>query len=201
MRSSSCDPSTGKRFMKHLRLATLALSALMLLPACASYAPAPDAFHQSIEQPYRLDSGDRLKVVVFGEEGLTNSYAVDKAGFVALPLVGEVPARGRSPEQVRQEITQRLAEGYLNKPDVTVQVEQYRPFFIMGEVATGGQYTYVPGMTVQNAIAVAGGYTPRAEQDSMDVTRESGGQILTGRMVPTDPLMPGDTVYVRERWF
>ncbi|TFF27472.1 polysaccharide export protein [Jiella endophytica] len=187
--------------MKHLRLALFALSALTQLSACASYAPAPDAMHQSLEQPYRLDSGDRLKVIVFGEEGLTSSYAVDKAGFVALPLVGDVPARGRNTEQLRQEITQRLADGYLNKPDVTVEVEQYRPFFIMGEVTNGGQYTYVPGMTVQNAIAAAGGYTPRAEQASVDVTRESGGQVMTGRVVPTDPLMPGDTVYVRERWF
>ena len=187
--------------MKHLRLAIFSLTALTQLSACASYAPVPDAFHQSLKTPYRLDSGDKLKVIVFGEEGLSNSYAVDKAGFVALPLVGEVPARGRSPEQVQKEIVQRLANGYLNKPDVTVQVEQYRPFFIMGEVANGGQYSYVPGMTVQNAIAVAGGYSPRAEQDTVDVTRETDGQVLTGRVVPSDPLMPGDTVYVRERWF
>ncbi|MBP0617521.1 polysaccharide biosynthesis/export family protein [Jiella mangrovi] len=187
--------------MKHLRLAILAVSALTLLPACASYQPAPDAIHQSLAQPYRLDSGDRLKVIVFGEEGLTGTFTVDKAGFIAFPLVGEVPARGRSPEQIRQELTERLADGYLNKPDVTVEVDQYRPFFIMGEVANGGQYNYVPGMTVQNAVAIAGGYTPRAEQTTADVTRRNGGEIITGRAVPTDPLMPGDTVYVRERWF
>ncbi|MBO0902421.1 polysaccharide biosynthesis/export family protein [Jiella sonneratiae] len=184
-----------------LRLAILALSALTLLPACASYRPAPDAFHQSLAQPYRLDSGDRLKIIVFGEDGLTNTYTVDKAGFVAFPLVGDVPARGRSPEQVQAEITQRLADGYLVKPDVTVEVDQYRPFFIMGEVTNGGQYNYVPGMTVQNAVAIAGGFTPRAEQENADVTRQNSGRIVTGRALPSDPLMPGDTVYVRERWF
>ncbi|WAP68719.1 polysaccharide biosynthesis/export family protein [Jiella pelagia] len=187
--------------MKHLRLAILAVSALSLLPACASYQPAPDAYHQSLAQPYRLDSGDKLKVTVFGEAGLTSAYNVDKAGFLALPLVGEVPARGRTPDEVQQEITQRLADGYLNDPDVTVEVDQYRPFFIMGEVTTGGQYQYVPGMTIQNAVAVAGGYSPRAEQGSVDVTRKSGGQVTTERALPSDPVLPGDTVYVRERWF
>ena len=201
MRSRRGGSLSGKSFMKHLRLAILAVSALTLLPACASYQPAPDALHRSLVQPYRLDSGDKLKVTVFGEEGLTNAYNVDKAGFLAFPLVGEVPARGRTPDQVQAEITERLADGYLNKPDVTVEVDQYRPFFIMGEVANGGQYQYVPGMTLQNAVAVAGGFSPRAEQGTVDVTRKSGGQVTTGRALPSDPVMPGDTVYVRERWF
>ena len=104
MRSSSFDPSTGKRFMKHLRLATLALSALMLLPACASYAPAPDAFHQSIEQPYRLDSGDRLRITVFEQAGLSNTYSIDQAGYVAFPLIGAVAARGYTLQQIEGQI-------------------------------------------------------------------------------------------------
>ncbi len=184
----------GKSFMKHLRLAILAVSALSL-------QPAPDAYHQSLAQPYQLDSGDRLRVTVFGEEGLTSAYNVDKAGFLAFPLIGEVPARGRTPEQVQGEISQRLADGYLNKPDVTVEVDRYLPFFIMGEVTNGGQYQYVPGMTVQNAVAVAGGFSPRAEQETVDVTRKNGGRVTTGRAMPSDPVLPGDTIYVRERWF
>ncbi|MBO0663772.1 polysaccharide export protein [Jiella sp. MQZ9-1] len=187
--------------MKKIYRTFLAITALTLLPACASYHPVPDAFHAGLNQPYRLDSGDRLRVIVFGEDGLTNTYPVDKAGFVSLPLIGEVPARGRTAEQVQTEISQRYADGYLNKPNVTVQIEQYRPFFIMGEVTNGGQYSYVPGMTVQNAVAIAGGFTPRAEQENVDVTRQTRGNVLTGRVVASDPLMPGDTVYVRERWF
>jgi len=174
---------------------------LLLLPGCASYEPAPDGFHAVLNQPYHLDSGDVLKLIVFGDDGLTGSYPVDKAGYVAVPLVGDVPARGRTADQLEIELADRFRDGYLNDPDVTVQVERYRPFFIMGEVTTGGQYSYVPGMTVQKAVAIAGGYTARAEQSSVDITRQIGDQVITGRVQASDPLLPGDTVYVRERWF
>ena len=95
----------------------------------------------------------------------------------------------------------RLANGYLRDPDVSVEVEEYRPFFIMGEVQTGGQYSYVPGMTVQNAIAVAGGFSPRADQKSVDLTRQVNGKVASGRVLTSDPIQPGDTIFVRERWF
>ena len=105
-------------------------------------------------------------MTVFEQEGLTSTYPVDKAGYLAFPLVGSVPARGRTTTQIGSEIAQRLRDGYINDPKITVQVEQYRPFFIMGEITTGGQYTYFPGMTVQKAVAIAGGFTParRASQ-------------------------------------
>ena len=186
-----------------MRKTTLALLSAMMasLPGCASYKPVPPAFHAVLNQPYRLDSGDVLRVTVFEQAGLTNAYPVDKAGYIAFPLVGSVPARGHTTKQVEGAIADRLRGGYLRDPDVTVQVDQYRPFFIMGEVTTGGQYTYVPGMTVQKAVAIAGGFTPRAEQESVDITRQVGGRILTGRVLTSDPIVPGDTLYIRERWF
>ncbi|MFD2236005.1 polysaccharide biosynthesis/export family protein [Aureimonas populi] len=175
--------------------------ALAALPACASYQPVPPAFHEELNGPYHLDSGDRVRVTVFEQESLTNTYAVDQAGFLALPLVGQVPARGKTTGEIQSVLASRLSDGFLRDPNVAVEVDQYRPFFIMGEVQTGGQYSYVPGMTVQNAIAVAGGFTPRANQQSVDITRQVQGQVMTGRVLVSDPIVPGDTLYVRERLF
>lgn len=175
--------------------------AILLLTGCATYRPVDEAFHAVLTEPYTLDSGDQLRITVFGQDDLTNSYSVDKAGYVAFPLVGSVKARGRTPKKLEADIAARLAAGFLRSPDVSAEVEQYRPFFVMGEVNTGGQFVYVPGMTVQNAIAIAGGFTPRALQDNADVTRQVNGQVMTGRVPLSDPIIPGDTIYVRERLF
>jgi len=112
-----------------------------------------------------------------------------------------VPARGRTLQQLEALIAQKLRGGYLRDPDVSVEVDRYRSVFVMGEVGQAGQYSYVPGMTVQNAIAVAGGYSPRAYQGNADITRRINGEILTGRVSISDPVMAGDTIYVRERFF
>ena len=172
-----------------------------LLSACATYETPPPAFHKSLQQPYRLDAGDNLRITVFEQDELTNTYAVDKAGYIAFPLVGAVPARGRTIKQIEAGIAAKLADGFIREPDVSVEVATYRPFFIMGEVGTGGQYTYTPGMTVQNAVAIAGGFSPRAARRDVDVTRNVNGKVLSGRVRITDPILPGDTIVVRERIF
>lgn len=172
-----------------------------MLSSCASYRPVDEAFHKALTLPYTLDAGDRVRVTVFGETDLTNTYAVDKAGYIAFPLVGSVPARGRTTKQIEGEIAKRLREGYVRNPDVSVEVDRYRPFFVMGEVGQSGQYTYVPGMTIQNAIAIAGGFTGRALQDNADVTRQIDGAVVNGRVPLSDPILPGDTIYIRERLF
>lgn len=138
---------------------------------------------------------------MFEQTDLTNTYEVDKAGYIAFPLVGSVAARGHSIKEIEGAIAQRLAQGFIRNPDVSVEVDRYRPFFIMGEVSNSGQYTYVPGMTVQNAIAISGGYSARAFQSDADITRQINGKIMTGRVPITDPILPGDTIYVRERLF
>lgn len=184
--------------LRHMMTAA-ALAASM--SACASYQPAPAAFHKALNEPYRLDSGDKVRVTVFEQEGLTNTYAVDKSGYVAMPLVGAMPARGQTAAELEAAIATKLRDGFLRDPDISVEVETYRPFFIMGEVTQGGQYAYVPGMTVQNAIAAAGGFTARAEQKTVDLTRQVNGKVATGRVLISDPVQPGDTVFVRERWF
>lgn len=178
-----------------------ALALAVALSGCSGYRPAPEAFHAVLNQPYRLGAGDRIRVTVFEQDSLTNTYSVDASGYIAFPLVGSVPARGRTVQQMEADIAARLREGYLRDPDVSVEVDQYRPIFVMGEVGAAGQYSYVPGLTVQKAVAMAGGFTPRANQSTADITRDINGKVMTGRVVTSDPLMPGDTVYVRERLF
>lgn len=171
------------------------------LSGCASYRPAPDAFHKAIERPYVLDAGDQVRVTVFEQQGLTNTYSVDQSGYISMPLIGAVAARGKTLQQLEADIAKRLRNGFLRNPDVSVEVAKYRPVFIMGEVGAAGQYSYVPGMTAQKAIAAAGGFSARANQDNVDITRQINGKIMTGRVPISDPILPGDTIYVRERLF
>lgn len=179
----------------------IALLASLATAGCSGYRPAPDAFHKAINQPYRLGAGDRIRVTVYEQDDLTNTYGVDQSGYFAFPLVGNVPARGQTVQQVEAAIAGRLRDGYLKNPDVSVEVDRYRPIFVMGEVGAAGQYSYVPGLTVQRAIAIAGGFSARAQQANVDVTRDINGQVMTGRVLTSDPLLPGDTIYVRERLF
>lgn len=150
---------------------------------------------------YTLDSGDRLRVVVFGQDGITNSYTVDAGGNVNLPLIGTVPARGTSTQQLAKSIADRLRQGYVREPHVTVEVETYRPFFILGEVTTPGQYPYVANMTVETAVAIAGGFSARASKKTVELTRNSTTQRMRGDVPLSYPLQPGDTIVVKERWF
>lgn len=175
--------------------------AAVLLAGCTGYKPPPPAFHEAINQPYMLGAGDRVRVTVFGQSDLTNTYSIDQSGYIAFPLVGAVPARGRTVQELEADIAQRLRKDYLRNPDVSVEVDQYRSVYVMGEVGSAGQYAYSPGMTVQNAIATAGGFSARANQGDVDITRQINGKVMTGRVVISDPLLPGDTVFVRERLF
>ena len=153
------------------------------------------------EPPYTLDAGDKLRVVVFGQDGISNTYIVDAGGNVSLPLIGSVAARGITTQQLSQRIAARLKQGYVRDPHVTVEVETYRPFFILGEVTTPGQYPYIADMTVEKAVAIAGGFAPRAYKDKVELTRTAPGEQMKGDVPLSYPLRPGDTVLVKERWF
>ncbi|WP_321449852.1 polysaccharide biosynthesis/export family protein [uncultured Cohaesibacter sp.] len=174
---------------------------VLTVSSCSSYRPAGDAFHKSLVGPYELDAGDRIRVTVFNQEDLNKEYLVDQAGYVSIPLIGNVAARGKPTSELAKIIAGKLANGYVRNPDVSVEIAQYRPFFIMGEVNSAGQYSYVSGMTVQTAVAIAGGFTPRAQQRYVDITRQLNGKILTGHVRLTSPVRPGDTIYIRERLF
>lgn len=179
--------------------ASLALT--VPLAACNTTVPASGAFNESLTAPYRLDSGDRLRITVFDQPSLTNTYSVDQAGSIAFPLIGSVAARGRTLKELEVVIAAQLRKGYLRDPDVTVEVDRYRPIYVMGEVGQPGQYSYAPGMTVQSAIAAAGGFPPRALHSGADISRRINGRIVTDRVPITDGILAGDTIYVRERLF
>jgi len=174
-------------------------------PQGGPYVAAPNNAYAAVpvanNTPYTLDSGDRLRIVVFGQDGITNSYTVDAGGNVNLPLVGSVPARGFGTQQLSQTITERLKKGFVREPHVTVEIETYRPFFILGEVTNPGQYPYVANMTAETAIAIAGGFAPRASKSTVKLTRNAPGQQINGDVPLSFPLRPGDTIMVKERWF
>ncbi|MBK5961162.1 polysaccharide biosynthesis protein [Rhodoplanes elegans] len=153
------------------------------------------------DPPYTLDAGDRLRVVVYGQEGLTNTYAVDAAGRITLPLIGGVAARGRTTAELARVIAARLRDGYIREPHVAVEVESYRPFFILGEVAFPGQYPFVAHLTAETAVAIAGGFTPRAYRTEIEITRPTPQGPVRLKGPPLTPVRPGDTVVVSERWF
>jgi polysaccharide export outer membrane protein len=174
---------------------------IVTAPPDAAMAAMPTA-EPVIEEPgYTLDSGDKLRVVVFGQEGLSNSYSVDAAGFITMPLIGAVPARERTTAGLSRAIAEKLRNGYIREPHVAVEIEAYRPFFILGEVTAPGQYPYVANMSVETAIAIAGGFTPRAEKKTVEVSRSTDGQLYRGKVPLAFQIRPGDTVLVRERWF
>ena len=135
-----------------------------------AYAAAPAPMPVAYDAAYHLDAGDRLRVVVYGQEGLTNTYAIDAGGSITMPLIGSVPARGRTPAGLAADITAKLRNGFIREPSVAVEIEAYRPFFILGEVAAPGQYPYVPNMSVESAVAIAGGFSPRARRDRVTLT-------------------------------
>lgn len=150
---------------------------------------------------YTLGSGDRLRVTVFGEQDLSGEFEVSTTGKIAMPLIGEVPVSGLTVGQVSAAIAEKLTNGYLRDPKVNIDVMNYRPFFILGEVIKPGSYPYVSGMTTINAVAVAGGYTYRADKDDMTVVRANDPTKKEQKIGETGMVYPGDVVRVPERFF
>jgi polysaccharide biosynthesis/export protein len=150
---------------------------------------------------YRIGAGDRVSAVVMGEPELTREYLVDGGGMIMMPLIGKMMIAGRTPDEAALSIRQKLQSAYLRNPQVSMQVVSLRPFFILGEVNQAGSFSYQPGMNVQNAIAIGGGYSARADQGAVLVTRKSAAGTETFKAAVTAQLFPGDIVYVRERWF
>jgi polysaccharide export outer membrane protein len=183
--------------MRWLRLLFLLL--FIPLAACAVNG-RPSTYLVEVKGPYALDTGDVVRVTVYGEAELTKSYRVDDAGALALPLVGPVNVRGKTTQLAASAITAALAEGYIREPSVAVEIETYRPFFIQGAVKTGGQFPYVYGMTVRAAISTAGGFSETADRNRAIVYRRQGNQMVKGIVNLDFPIYPGDTIVVSERW-
>jgi polysaccharide biosynthesis/export protein len=150
---------------------------------------------------YRVGSGDKLSIKVAGETDLTGEYPVDASGAISMPYVQTVTVAGLSTPQIEKILTGKLRAGYLRDPHLSVQVTSLRPFFILGEVTTAGSYAYQAGMTVQNAIAIGGGYNTRADKTDVLITRRNAKGTATFKVPVTTQVFPGDIVYIRERWF
>jgi len=180
-------------------LPLLALVLMLPLAACATTRPA--TYLVETRGPYELDTGDAVKVTVYGDAELTDTYRVDDSGSVAFPLVGPVPVRGITTKMAAANIASALANGYMRNPDVAVEVAEYRPFFIQGEITAAGQFPYVYGMTVRAAISTAGGFTDTANRSNAVVYRRQGGEMVKGTVNLDFPIFPGDTIVVSERWF
>ncbi|MGE4350919.1 MAG: polysaccharide biosynthesis/export family protein [Bdellovibrionales bacterium] len=174
-------------------------SAPVILQGTAPQAAAPS----SVASPgdYVLGTGDRVKLTIYGEADLSGEYEVSSTGVVSLPLIGSVQAARRTIHDFEQAVRSKLSEGYLKDPRVSAQVINYRPFFILGEVSKPGSYPYVNGMTVVNAVALAGGYTYRADKDDATITRANDPEKKDVKVSEDTQVMPGDVIRVPERYF
>lgn len=171
---------------------------LILLALISVLAVGPGAVHAE-GTAYRLGTGDRVRIIVFGQEDLSGEFEVGSAGGVSLPLVGEVQAQGLTLKEFEAAVTEALKPDFLKDPSVAVDVLNYRPFYIIGEINNPGSYPYVNGMRVVNAVAMAGGFTYRAQEDNLFIKR-SGSEQKT----PADQntlVLPGDVVEVPEKVF
>jgi polysaccharide export outer membrane protein len=181
---------------------------LLMLNACAEKGPGPVissgeryAPNPATVSTYQLAVGDRIKVVVFNEPTLSGDFGVGADGNVSLPLIGSVPASGQTIGQVVATATARYADGYLRNPKLSGEVSVLRPFFILGEVTQPGNYPYVVGLTAMNAVAIAKGFTARANRDVVRIRRQGETEEVNYRLTPELLVYPGDTVRVGERFF
>jgi polysaccharide export outer membrane protein len=159
---------------------------------------------QSMGNPpaYKLDAGDRVAINVFGEDNLSGEYEVDQSGIVSLPLAGRVKVADLTTQQAEGVIAKRLSQGFVSNPNVTVSVVRYRPFYVLGEVARPGGYPFYSGASVLSAVAIAGGYTYRADKMGVKLLRPGGETTAKPREItPGTYIEPGDIIIVPERWF
>lgn len=199
--------------MTSLRTFCASLLLVLVLAACQSAPAGPratpasgseasgEATTQRSVAEYRLGSSDRLKVTVYGEPELSGEFVVDGAGYVSLPLIGEIDVDGLTVREFQRLAEKRLADGYLREPRVSAEVVNYRPYYILGEVSKPGEYPYTNGLTVLNAIATAEGFTYRANKKYVMIKGVEDEEEARVELKPTTRVEPGDTIRVVERFF
>lgn len=186
----------------------LASAATVFMAACATgpatsapmdaSAAAPPVFQT---QQYRLDAGDKVRLIVFNQDNLGGEFAVSDNGILSLPLIGEIAVAGRTIPQVQGDITAALANGYLKDPKVSLEVVNFRPFYILGEVNKPGEYPYEAGLTVLDAVAQAGGFTYRANMHRVFLRGAKETAETSYDLTPQATVAPGDTIRIGERHF
>jgi polysaccharide export outer membrane protein len=164
-------------------------------------APAATTAALSVNDLYRLGPGDKLRIIVFGENELSGEFFVDDSGAIDLPLIGDVPATGVTVGEFEDRVVARFKEGYLRDPKVSIEVLNYRPFFIIGEVRNGGEYSYKSGLTIQDAVAMAGGFSYRANQKTVYIRRAGENDEQVYDATQRVPISPGDNIRIPERFF
>lgn len=173
----------------------------LLLAACSPGSGLP-SLPATPAGPYRLGVGEDVRIITFGEERLTGQFRVNDRGDIAVPLLGTIPANGLTTTELEQSIAKQLTvKKVLLNPSVSVEVMQYRPVFILGEVSKPGEYPYQPGMTVLTAVAIAGGFTYRAETGYASILRTTDGHAVEGRVPRGREVRPGDVIDIYERYF
>lgn len=180
-------------------LAAAALSFFVV--ACSTGPGSLPVLPQAEEGPYRLGAGDRVRLVVFGQEELTGEYLVSDSGYITVPLIGAVHAEDMTVREMEEQISTELRKGILVDPNTTAEIVTYRPFYILGETKSPGQYAYVPRMTVLTAVSISGGFTFRADRDVVSITRTVDGDLAEFSADPLTYVQPGDVITVYERLF
>lgn len=203
--------------MKMLRTALFALAG-MALAACgtapipagpaepaastnAAQAPAGSDRVIDDDQAYRLDSGDELRITVYGEPELSGQFQLDGQGVIQMSLINEVDAQNKTVRELQRTIEAKLRDGFIRDPQVSIEVITYRPFYILGEVNNPGEYPYTSGLTVMNAIASAGDFTYRADKRKILIKSVGSPEEREVDLTLSTPVRPGDTIRIRERFF
>lgn len=178
-----------------------AAACCLILAGCApgsDLPPLPDAS----SGPYRIGVGEQLRIITFGDDRLTGQFKVNDQGEIALPLIGGVVAAGLTTSELQNRIAQRLKDrNVLLNPSVSVEIQGYRPVYVLGEVAKPAQYPYEPGMTVLTAVTLAGGFTYRAQVQHASILRIIDGRPVEGRVTRTTKVEPGDVIDILPRYF
>jgi polysaccharide export outer membrane protein len=188
-------------FLAFRKAAATTAAACLLLAACAPGSDLPP-LPMTQAGPYRLGTGEQVRIVIFGQEQLTGRFTVNDRGNISVPLLGPIPASGLTTSQLEANIADELRDKkILVNPSVSVEVVTFRPVFILGEVVKPGQYPYEPGMTALTTVAIAGGFTYRAQTGYVSILRTVNGHSFEGRAMRGTPLQPGDVVTVFERYF
>ena len=191
---------------RFVRVTVAALLSAMLTGACVNPTTisgpqfATREGKVPLQRIYRLGVGDKLKITVFGEENLSGPLEVNGVGQVSMPLIGELPAKGLALHEFRDAVARRLADGYLKNPKVSVEMTNYRPIYVHGEVKNGGEFQYKNGLFLRDVVAMAGGYTYRADQSYLYIGRE-GEPDAAVKMPAEIPVLPGDNIRIPERFF
>jgi polysaccharide export outer membrane protein len=175
--------------------------AVFLLAACGGPDRAPIETRMTLAE-YPLQPGDRIMISVFGQDDLKTEATIPTDGRLEMPLIGLVEAGGKTVAGLRDDLTTLLNDGYLVDPQVTIEILKYRLISVLGEVTRPGRFDFEPGMSVQDVVALAGGFSRRAEEDEVVLTRRfAGAEPIERTALPTTALFPGDIIRVRRRWF